>query len=195
MDPQAQEQGVDTQVVQGTPGEDQQTDGLQPVGRFHSFLLTFPLMMLVWVVLSGKFDAFHLGCGVFSCALVAWFSGDLLFPYGLKRHSAWILFVRFPAYLPWLLYQIFLANMHLLKLTFSPRIKDAISPRVIRFHSKLKSELAITAFANSITLTPGTITVRVSYDGDFVVHAIDKASADPLPGEMEERIARALGEE
>jgi multicomponent Na+:H+ antiporter subunit E len=49
-------------------------------------------------------------------------------------------------------------------------------------------------FANSITLTPGTITIDVSIDGDFKVHAIDKASADPLPGEMEANIAKAFGE-
>jgi multicomponent Na+:H+ antiporter subunit E len=72
---------------------------------------------------------------------------------------------------------------------------DMIDPRIVKFRSKLKSDLALVTFANSITLTPGTITVSVSLDGDFKVHAIDKASGDPLPGQMEQRIAKAFGEE
>ena len=43
-------------------------------------------------------------------------------------------------------------------------------------------------FANSITLTPGTITVSLSLYGNFKVHSLDKASRDSLPGEMERRI-------
>jgi len=54
--------------------------------------------------------------------------------------------------------------------------------------------MSLVTFANSITLTPGTITVYVSIDGDFKVHAIDKASGDPLPGDMEEQIGKAFGE-
>jgi len=72
---------------------------------------------------------------------------------------------------------------------------ELIDPRIIKFRSRLKSDLALVTFANSITLTPGTITVYISLDGDFKVHAIDKASGEPLPGEMEARIARAFGED
>ena len=72
---------------------------------------------------------------------------------------------------------------------------DLIDPRIIKFKSKLQSDLARVTFANSITLTPGTITVYVTMDGDFSVHAIDKKSREGLPGEMEARIAKAFGEE
>lgn len=102
--------------------------------------------------------------------------------------------MRFARYIPWILYQIFLANLHLLYLTFHPRMMDLIDPKIIKFRSKLKSDLALVTFANSITLTPGTITVSVSINGDFSVHAIDKASGEPLPGEMEARIAKTFGE-
>jgi multicomponent Na+:H+ antiporter subunit E len=87
------------------------------------------------------------------------------------------------------------ANLHVMKLTLHPRMMDLIDPRIVKFRSKLKSDLALVTFANSITLTPGTITVSVSVDGGFKVHAIDKASGDPLPGEMEQRVAKAFGEE
>ncbi len=91
--------------------------------------------------------------------------------------------------------EIIKANLHVLYLAFHPRMMELIDPRIIKFQSKLKSNLALVTFANSITLTPGTITVDISVDGDFKVHAIDKASGDPLPGEMERRIAKAFGED
>ncbi|MDH3827011.1 MAG: Na+/H+ antiporter subunit E [Desulfobacterales bacterium] len=51
-----------------------------------------------------------------------------------------------------------------------------------------------TTFANSITLTPGTVTVNVSVMGKFRVHCIDEKSARSLPGEMEKRIAKVFNE-
>ena len=71
---------------------------------------------------------------------------------------------------------------------------DLIEPNIVRFRSKLKSDLARSTFANSITLTPGTITVYVNFHGDFSVHAIDRFSGDALPGKMEDRIAASFGE-
>jgi len=161
---------------------------------FYPFILTFIIMCGTWVLLSGKFDAFHLSLGVISCALVAYFSSDFLFSSPKPRGvlSQW---VRFATYIPWLMVEIVKANLHVMKLVLHPRGMDMIDPKIVKFRSKLKSNLALVTFANSITLTPGTITVSVSLDGDFKVHAIDKASGDPLPGEMEQRIAKAFGEE
>jgi multicomponent Na+:H+ antiporter subunit E len=151
-------------------------------------------MFVLWIPLSGKFDIFHLSLGVISCALVAYWSADLLFG-STQMKGLFKTWGRFVCYVPWLLYQIWLCNLHLLKLAFHPRMMDLIDPRIIKFRSKLKSDLARVTFANSITLTPGTITVYVSVDGDFSVHAIDQQSAEGLPGEMEARIARVFGEE
>ncbi len=150
-------------------------------------------MIVIWFLLSGKFDVFHLTLGIISCAMVAYFSGDLLFtsPRINDLPGSWIRFVR---YVPWLLYQIFLANLHVLYLTFHPKMHDLIDPKIIEFQSKLQSDLSLVTFANSITLTPGTITVSVSGNGEFQVHAIDKKSCEGLPGEMESRIAKAFNE-
>ncbi|MBN2125153.1 MAG: Na+/H+ antiporter subunit E [Deltaproteobacteria bacterium] len=157
-------------------------------------LIAFFVLFALWILLSGRFDAFHLALGIISCAIVTLFSGDLLLPElqagGLARSWA-----RFAAYIPWLLFQILLANLHILYLVFHPRMMDLIDPQIIRFRSELKKELSLVAFANSITLTPGTITVYVSVDGDFKVHAIDGKSAESLPGEMESRIRKAFGEQ
>jgi multicomponent Na+:H+ antiporter subunit E len=156
-------------------------------------ILTFVVSMLTWVVLSGKLDPFHLSLGVVSCAIVAFASGDMLFSAkNVKRlPGEWL---RFIAYVPWLLYQIFIANLHVMKLVFHPRMMEKINPQMIKFNSRLESEMARFIYANSITLTPGTITVYVSLYGAFTVHAIDDASAAGLPGEMESRVAAIFGE-
>lgn len=166
----------------------------RPRKNISSFLLTFLIMAALWILLSGKLDAFHLSLGAISCAIVAYFSGDLLFvsPKIMRLPGAWLRFIQ---YMPWLLYQVFLANLHVLYLTFHPRMHELINPKIINFQSKLKSDISLVTFANSITLTPGTITVFVSGDGEFHVHAIDDVSAEGLPGEMEARIAKVFREE
>jgi multicomponent Na+:H+ antiporter subunit E len=73
-------------------------------------------------------------------------------------------------------------------------MKEKIDPRMVNFKTRLKSDVARVTLANSITLTPGTITVRV--EGDvFTVHALSDKVASGLPGEMEDRIARIFTEE
>ena len=58
-------------------------------------------------------------------------------------------------------------------LAFHPRMMELIDPHIIEFNSKLTSDISRTTFANSITLTPGTITVNVTALGKFSVHCID----------------------
>ncbi len=135
-----------------------------------------------------------MGLGIISCVIVTIFSGDLLFPQS-KTGGLFRRFIRVINYVPWLLYQVVVANLHVLYLVFHPRMMDLIDPQIIRFDSTLKKELSLVTFANSITLTPGTITMYVSVNGTFQVHAIDKISGEPLPGEMEKRIARAFEDE
>jgi len=159
-----------------------------------SHAMTFFILFCLWIILSGKFDLFHLSMGVISCLLVTLFSKDLLFPEP-RTAGSFGTCIRFIRYIPWLLYQIFVANLRVLYLTFHPKMMDLIDPQIFRFRSRLKGDLSLVTFANSITLTPGTITVYVSIDGTFTVHAIDKQSRESLPGEMERRIAKAFGEE
>jgi len=157
-----------------------------------SLLFAFFIFLGFWVFMSGLFDFWHFGLGVVCCALVSYMSHDLFF----KDRPSWKkLFetIRFVKYIPWLLYQICLANVYIVKLAFHPKMKRMIYPHVIKFRTKLKHELSVVTFANSITLTPGTITLLI--DGDFFyVHAIDKVVADSLPGEMEERVGNIFGE-
>lgn len=157
------------------------------------FIITFIVMFVMWVVFSGKFDLFHLSLGVASSLLVAFFTSDQLITNTSLGHVP-ALWGRFFMYFPWLLWQIVLANIHLLKLVFAPDMLEKINPQLIHFKSSLKNEMALVTFANSITLTPGTITVSLSMYGDYAVHAIDDASAEPLPGDMEKQVAKIFGE-
>ncbi len=157
-------------------------------------LLTFILLLVNWIIFSGVLDAFHLGLGVICCGFVAWLSTDLVFGNTSKGLRARLVEAfRFMGYAAWLLWQVVLANIHVLKLAFSQN-ERATHPRIIRFKTSLKSDFARYVFANSITLTPGTVTMSLVGD-EFVVHAIDKAVADELPGEMEKRVAAVFDQD
>ncbi|MGQ9532177.1 MAG: Na+/H+ antiporter subunit E [Desulfotomaculales bacterium] len=150
-----------------------------------SFWLTAVTMFSFWILLSGHFDPLLLLLGVVSSLLVARWSHDLLLSEVNVQRGARRIW-RFIKYCPWLLWQIVLANLNLLYLTLHPKMP--ISPRVITFDSGLKTEVAIVILANSITLTPGTVTVEGTRE-EFVVHAIDSASAEGLlKGVMQARV-------
>ena len=159
-----------------------------------TFLITFIILFVFWIFLSGQFDIFHLSLGGISCVLVSRISGNLLFrEKSIRSAYPWEV-LRFLTYLPWLLYQIVLANIHVAYLVLHPNMLTLIDPHIIRFKVKLKTDIGLTTFANSITLTPGTITVLI-HEGSFYVHAINqKVTDDLLTGEMEDRVTQIYKE-
>ena len=94
-------------------------------------------------------------------------------------------------YLPWLFYQIILANIEVAWVVLHPRMLEKIDPHLVRFRTSLKRPISKVTFAQSITLTPGTITVNID-DDEFTVYALTRSASEALPGEMEARIGRAL---
>jgi multicomponent Na+:H+ antiporter subunit E len=180
-------------TVQPPPSEENPFKTSRPRRLPVTFFLSFLILFILWIVFSGKFDGFHLTLGLISCAMVAAISGDLMFTSSRPR-GLFSLWLRMFAYVPWLIYQIFLANVHVMYLVFHPKMMELINPQIIEFESRLKSDYARTAFANSITLTPGTITVNVTVLGRFSVHCIDDQSGLSLPGDMEERIVNVFRE-
>jgi multicomponent Na+:H+ antiporter subunit E len=162
--------------------------------RVLPFILTFLIVFAMWLVFSGKFKTPFIVMGIISSLLVAFFSHDLLFPKRTVFKGMSFTWFKFITYIPWLIYQIVLANLHLLYLVFHPRMNELINPQIIKFKSKLNNDMAQVTFANSITLTPGTITVYLSIYGDFTVHSIDDSSCEGLPGEMERRVGKIFGE-
>ena len=151
------------------------------------------MLFLHWILWSGKFDAFHLSLGVISCALVTFMSHDLFLKRNKLSPKLLVESIRFIKYIPWLLYQIVLSNIHVASLVLSPRMP--IDPKLIIYKTKLKSDISLVTFANSITLTPGTITADID-DGEYVVHALSRKVADDLmTGEMEDKVAHIFEEE
>jgi len=153
----------------------------------------FFLLFLNWIILSGKFDVFHLGLGVISCLVVAWLSQDLLFKdrsKGLKERvrEAW----AFLRYLPWITWEVVKANLHVLKLAMTPKGYEEMAPRVVTIETYLKTDFAKFVFANSITLTPGTITMLIR--GDVVhVHTMSQFLEDDLlEGAIERKVAEVF---
>ncbi len=156
-------------------------------------IVVFILLFLNWIIFSGKFDAFHLGLGVISCLFVTWISQDFLFydrSKGLKErmHEAW----AFLCYIPWLTWEVVLANLHVLKLAMTNKGYMEMAPRVVTIRTILKTDFAKFVFANSITLTPGTITMLIRGDV-FHVHTMSQFLEDDLlEGGIERKVAEVF---
>ena len=159
----------------------------------HTLIITLGLFAF-WIVLSGKFDALHLGMGVVCAIGVSLLSADLLYSEGKNGEKRWLSFLpwgRILLYIPWLAWEIIKSNIQVMKLVLGPM--DRLDPEMLTVQPDLQSEVSQVVFGNSITLTPGTVTLDIEDDGTYVVHAVDQASAEGLrSGEMARRVAWAF---
>jgi multicomponent Na+:H+ antiporter subunit E len=145
--------------------------------KWFGILLTFFIMAVFWILLSGIFDAFHLISGLICCVILSIISHGLLVKGKSERKL--LKSLRLLLYIPWELWQIVLANIDVAYRVLHPKMP--IDPLVIEFETTLRGEFSLVTLANSITLTPGTITISVEPEkGKFCVHAIAKEPADAL---------------
>lgn len=167
---------------------------LGSIGTF-SFVFTFFTMYLFWLLNSGVLEIFYLSLGA-ACAFVVAYVFHTRFTLVKDYHHALKSLVYFVDYLPWISWQIILSNWDIVKRVLSPGMP--IDPRIISFQSTLKSDIAMTTLGNSITLTPGTITIDIDPDGTFYVHSLAREPADSLlttpPSEMAARVGYIFGE-
>ncbi|MCA9316699.1 MAG: Na+/H+ antiporter subunit E [Planctomycetes bacterium] len=147
-----------------------------------SFLLTWLVMGTFWFLLSGFTDPIHLGYGAVSTTIVAALSHKHLTQGGAIGLGIARAF-RTAAYLPWLLWQILLANLDVILCVLGLR---RIEPRVLRIRSGMHSTFGLVALANSITLTPGTVTVDVEGD-DLIIHALTVGAAQGVEDRVIEK--------
>jgi len=148
------------------------------------------VLAAVWLTWSGIFETLTLSLGLISVIGVVLLARRM----GLTDSEGTPLeaSLRSLTYAPWLAKEILLANLDVARRILSPSLP--ISPRMIRIKARERTDLARVIYANSITLTPGTVSVEV--DGaDFAVHALTSEAAEALEhGEMDRRVARIDGQ-
>ena len=150
---------------------------------FHAISLGLVLFG-TWLLFSGIYVPLLLFFGVASCALIVWIAHrmDVVDHEGHPIHLAW----RFIGYWVWLSIEIIKSNIDVAKRILDPKMP--IDPVVIEVEAKQPSELGQVIYANSITLTPGTVSIRIANDS-ILVHALSSSlAADIQTGEMGRRV-------
>ena len=149
------------------------------------------LLFGFWVLLNGKWTTEIAIVGVIVCAALYTFMVAFM---GYSPKKEWKLAARLPriaGYFVYLVGEIFKSAYATMKLIWSPR--EEIAPRVTSFHTRLRTDPAKVVLANSITMTPGTITVDVQ-DDLFLIHCLDESFDVGTEGfEMEDRIMAIEG--
>lgn len=135
------------------------------------------IFFLIWIIFNGQFTLEIAAFGVVIAGLVYWFTCKFL-NYSPKTDIvlAKKLF-EVLHYIFILIVEIMKANFAVVKMIMSSKYE--IEPVVVKFKTNLKTRPARILLANSITLTPGTITVSLS-DDEYVVHCLDKSLAQGI---------------
>jgi len=169
-------------------------DSQQPqvVGRKRALLRMLLLTLVlgtVWLLWSGLFKPLLIGLGLFSCLLTVYvlhrmqfFRDDTL----ALRYGPGLLF-----FLAWLIKEVVLSCLEVAKVVLAPKIR--MSPRVLSLDVAHLGPVDQVLLGNSITLTPGTLTMDL-HQGRITVHALTRAGADALEaGEMQRRVSALRG--
>ena len=154
----------------------------------HTKRLVFWTLVLfvLWLLLSESFRPAHMAVGLASAFVVALLSRD---PSVSRIHT--VRWMRALLYFPWLFGRIFVSGLHLSYLIVHPRLP--IKPQLFRHRVRLGNEEAVMLMGNSITLTPGTVTVEAS-DEELLVHAMDDESTqDVATGRLEHKVTAVFG--
>lgn len=151
----------------------------------HTVYLSVALAA-IWLLNSGHYTPLILGLCVLSIVFVVWLAHkmELVDNEGQPITAT----VRVPFYCFWLLKEIVLSNIDVVKrIWFSPH---SISPTVATLKITQKEDTARVIYANSITLTPGTVTLDLQ-DDEVTVHALTEAALNELAkGEMDRRVSQ-----
>ena len=160
-------------------------------GRVHWSrpLILAAVLMLAWVLWSGFLKPLLLALGAFSTVLVVWLA------YRMRLFDSAVFALRFllrlVRYWGWLAKEVWRSSLDVSRAVLSPKLP--ISPTVAEFDTSCEEETDQAILGNSITLTPGTLTLQIR-DGHFVVHALNESGArDIIGGEMDRRVAALRG--
>lgn len=139
-------------------------------------------LFVLWLLLSESYTWTHMGIGFLAALGVALLNTTRLAPAEHRVHWG-----RLFAYVPWLFGRILASGAHLSYLILHPGLP--IDPKIIRCRTNLDNDNAVVVLGNSITLTPGTITVEANSE-ELVVHAMDDESTlDVTSLRLEKKVA------
>lgn len=152
---------------------------------FSAVVVTY----LFWIVLSGHYTAVLLAIGGVSALAVVTIASRMAvidkegYPIYLLLRAGW--------YWPWLIWQIIKSGLNVSRIILSRSLP--ISPTLINVKANQKTVVGIVTYANSITLTPGTISVEIE-NNDITVHALTQDGAlDLTGGEMDRMVTKFEG--
>jgi len=154
---------------------------------FHKISLIISLAVL-WIMLSGHYTPLLLSLGLLSVLIVAFISSRMnliIFDQPILQ----LYFIKFIPYGFWLIIQILKSNIDVCRRILNPKLP--INPQLVKVKSTQTSNLAKVIYANSITLTPGTISIDL--DGSEIeVHSLSEKGVDELKtGNMDKKITDA----
>ena len=141
-----------------------------------SQIILFILALLIWLLLTWPPDYPHLIVGILVCGFVSFMTGDMFVkrPHVFKSLKRYLWFLY---YIPLFIWECIKANLDVAYRVCHPDLP--INPGIVKVKTNLKSDTALTFLANSITLTPGTMSVDIDREGGFLyIHWIDVKDTD-----------------
>jgi len=168
--------------------------------RWGSAVLQFAMLFVFWLVLSGRFQWKYIIIGAISAGTITFFTKDYFYSVLRKGEFSRIdigritsQMVKFLAYIPWLMFQIIVANIQVAYYVLHPRMP--VKPGFLVFTTTMKKGMSRVTLANSITLTPGTITVSLDED-KYIIHSLEPSlSTLVVSGRMQQKVGRVFLEE
>tara|TARA_R110002096_G_scaffold59584_4_gene149296 strand:- start:18 stop:497 length:480 start_codon:yes stop_codon:yes gene_type:complete len=152
-------------------------------------ILSFTSLFILWLLLSGYFKTNLIIFGVVSCALVTYLSIRLKI-YS-SHHERIKINLRLPLYIPWLLKEITKSNIHVARCILSS--SNRLQPQTVCSRPSQKTTTGLAVHANSITLTPGTISVDIN-NNEILVHALtDHTAQGIIDGDIDKRVTKLEG--
>ncbi len=158
--------------------------------KFTQAITLLVFLACAWLLWSGLYKPLLLTLGLISCLLTVYI--EFRMDYFRTKVFAFRFGRRLVGYWFWLFKEIVKSSLEVARVVLDPKLPA--SPQVVRIEAKCKEPVVQTILANSITLTPGTLSLDV-YDGVITAHTLTKEGAEELrKGEMNTRVAALIGD-
>lgn len=166
-----------------------------PLAHYIRFVI---YLYIFWLLISGSLQVKFLIMGAVSCLIIAWVCTPLFMIDNISHTKKYFLLGiplhRLIGYAIWVVKEMILANVDVIKATWKKNLP--IEPELLHFYVSMDNPVALSLLANSITLTPGTITLNVSRDNIYEIHALTPGAAEGIrSGSMAIKVAKLFGVE